>query len=86
MYSAHVSIESWLSVERFLASLHGALESLRLTVDGLYVHQEVVADTESSSTLLALGVREGGRGREEEGEGGSEGGGRRGREGKGGRE
>ena len=68
MHSSHMSIESWLSVESFLAALHGTLESLRLAVDGLYVHQEVVAHTEPSSTLLALGgERERGRGERERG-------------------
>ena len=70
MHSSHMSIESGLGVESFFAALHGTLESLRLAVDGLYVHQEVVAHTESSSTLFALGGREGGR--EGEGERGKE--------------
>ena len=80
MHSSHMSIESRLSVESFLAALHGALEPLRLAVDGLYVHQEVVAHTEPSSTLLALGG-ERVRGRGERGEGERERG--RGGEGKG---
>jgi hypothetical protein len=48
-----MAVESRLCVEGLLAAGHGALELLRLTVNGLYVHQEVVADTEASSTLFA---------------------------------
>ena len=71
-----MAIESWLSVKGLLAARHGALEPLRLAVNGLDVHQEIVAHTETPSTLLALwgcggeggreGRREGGREREKE--------------------
>ena len=54
VHSPEVSVESRLSVEGLLAAFEGALEALRLTVDGLNVHEEVVPNTESSTTFLAL--------------------------------
>ena len=59
-----MSVESWLCVECLLAAFHGTLEPLRLAVDGLDVHQEIVAHTKSTSALFAL---EGEEGREREG-------------------
>lgn len=49
-----MAVESRLSVEGLLAAGHGTLELLGLAVDGLDVHEEVVANTEASPTLLAL--------------------------------
>ena len=63
MHSSQVPIQPGLSVKCFLASFDRTLEALWLTVDGLNVHEEVVANTEASTTLLALwteGGREGG--------------------------
>lgn len=54
MYSSEVSIESWLSVKCFLAAFDGTLVLLRLAVDGLNVHQEIVTDAKTTSTLFAL--------------------------------
>ena len=51
---AEVTVESRLGVKGLLAARHGALEPLRLAVDGLDVHQQVVSDAEPPSTLLAL--------------------------------
>lgn len=47
-------VEPGLAVEGILAAPDGALELLRLTVDGLDVHQQVVAHAEATPTLLAL--------------------------------
>lgn len=49
-----MAIESGLAVEGFLAASHRALEPLRLTVDSLDVHQQVVAHTEATPTFLTL--------------------------------
>ena len=55
MHPAEVSVESRLCVEGFLAALDRTLEPLWLAVDGLDVHQEVVAHAEPTATLFALG-------------------------------
>lgn len=47
-------------MECILAPPNGTLELLGLAVDGLNVHQQVVADTEATPTLLALQGGEGG--------------------------
>ena len=41
-------------MEGVLAAAHGTLVLLGLTVDGLDVHQQVVADAETTPTFLAL--------------------------------
>lgn len=41
-------------MEGIFAASHGTLVLLGLTVDGLDVHQQVVADTETTPTFLAL--------------------------------
>lgn len=38
----------------FLAALDGALVLLRLAVDGLDMHQEIVTNTEPTAALFAL--------------------------------
>ena len=51
-----VSVESWLGVECLLAPSYWALVALWLTVDGLNMHEEIVANAEPTSTFLALRV------------------------------
>ena len=57
MYPPEVAIEPGLAVKGVLAASDGALELLRLTVDGLDVHQKVVANAEATPTFLALYTR-----------------------------
>ena len=54
MNSPEVPIETRLAVKGFLAPSHGAAVLLRLTVDGLDVHKEIVADTEATPTFITL--------------------------------
>ncbi len=54
MNSPEVAVESGLTVEGLLATSQRALILLRLTVDGLDVHQQVVAHTEATPTFFTL--------------------------------
>ena len=67
VHSPEVAVEPRLSVEGLLTAFHRTLKPLRLTMDGLNVHEEVVPNTEPSPTLLALleGERDGWGGRGE---------------------
>ena len=49
-----MAVELWLRRVPLLAPPDRTLEAKRLAVDGLYVHQQIVAHTESSVTFLAL--------------------------------
>ena len=59
MNPAQVSVESGLAVEGILALTHGTLVLLRLTVDGLDVHQQVVPHAEATPTFFTLSGKEG---------------------------
>ena len=56
MHSSQVPVEPRLTVERLLTSSDGTLVPLRLAVDRLDVHEEVVSDAEATPTFLALCV------------------------------
>ena len=56
VYPPQVPVQPRLAVKCILASSDGTLELLRLTMDGLDVHQEVVANTEATPTFLTLHV------------------------------
>lgn len=53
VHPAQVSVESRLAMEGLLAATHGTLVAAWLAVDGLDVHEKVVADTEATPTFLA---------------------------------
>lgn len=57
MYSPQVAVKSGLAMEGIFAAADGALELLRLTVNRLDVHQEVVSNAKATPTLLALYIK-----------------------------